>query len=77
LFNVAVWSAETGQANLLRELSERRVSKQRHVTKQLVHHVTASTTPRSLHALALLFTYLLTDDAFDIGRRGCALRATG
>ena len=41
--DVLIRSPKAGQTNLLRELSEGRVSKQRHMTKQLVAHIAAVT----------------------------------
>ena len=38
--DVLVWSTETGETNLLRELRKLRVSEERHVTQQLVANVT-------------------------------------
>ena len=41
--DVLIRSPKAGQTNLLRELSEGRVSKQRHMTKQLVAHIAGVT----------------------------------
>ena len=41
--DVLIRSPKAGQTNLLRELSEGRVSKQRHMTKQFVAHITVVT----------------------------------